>query len=85
MKMSIIALSVVACIAAAPAALALDGSAKARQQAALRKHHPLHQMQRIGAPNQSGAFVAAPRDPAGSNRELDSSRQAGGGGGGSGM
>ena len=85
MKASIIVLSVAACIAIAPAALAQDRLAKASHQTASRKHHPPHAMHRTGAKIQSGYFAGAPRDASGLNRDLDASRQAGGGGGGSGM
>ena len=94
MKTTIIALSVAALIAAAPAVLAQGVPSKtpSLQHKVLKKHHlgvsgyaPLREMQAKGSKKgYPGAFGYAPAQPSGVDRDLEMSRQAGGGGGGGG-
>jgi hypothetical protein len=92
MKTMIIALSAAALIAAAPAVLAQGVPSKTPglQHKVAKKHHPsgyapLREMQAKG-PNKSypGTFGYVPGEPRGLDRDLESSRHAGGGGGGGG-
>ena len=92
MKITIIALSAAALIAAAPAVLAQGVPSKtpSLQQKASKKNHssvavyaPLREMQPKGSKNvHPRAFGYASGEAL--NRETESSRQAGGGGGGGG-
>lgn len=94
MKTTIIALSVAALIAAAPAVLAqgVPGKTPGLQHKVSKKHHtgvsgyaPLREMQAKGSKKgYPGAFGYAPAQPSGVDRDLEMSRQAGGGGGGGG-
>ena len=93
MKTPIIALSVAAFIAAAPAALAqgAPGKTPGLHHKVSGKHHagssyiPLRELQAKGSRrNYPGAFGYLPAAPGGVDRDLEMSRQAGGGGGGGG-
>jgi hypothetical protein len=92
MKITIVALSAAALIAAAPAAFAQDGSSKAPDQHrhASTKHHrtisgydrgrAMHATRmKTGYPRTLGYAPSEPKD-----YSLENSRQAGGGGGGGG-
>ena len=88
MKTTIIALAVAALIVAVPGALAqgVPGKAPGLQHKVSRKHHansgyiPLRQMQARGSKKgYPGAFGYVPAEPAGVDRDLEMSRQAGGG------
>lgn len=90
MKTAIIALSAAALVAAAPAALAqaVPGKIPDQQHKVSRKHHlgvsghaALREMPARGSKKgYPGAFGYAPNEPAGIDRDLEMSRQAGGGG-----
>lgn len=95
MKKTIIALSVAALVAVAPAALALGASSRtsALQHKVSKKYRPgvfdyaPRREMRAGDSKKGypGAFGYAPGAPNSLDRDLDASRQAGGGGGGGGM
>ena len=92
MKTTIIALSAAALIAAAPAVLAQAVPSKTLgpQHKVAKKHHPsgyaaLREMQAKGPKKgYPGTFGYVPGEPRGLDRDLESSRHAGGGGGGGG-
>ena len=95
MKTTIIALCAAALIAAAPAALAqgVPGKAPGLQHKISKRHHQgvpgyasPRELQTMGSKNgYLGAFGYVPIEPSRLDRNLETSRQAGGGGGGSGM